>query len=298
MSSIQIFPKRILIISAAAFAIAAASPVVAQTQTGTPSSSTQVEAKAETKNEAKVELKAGVAASNNPTSNGLKATPPTTDNPYGLKAMIDHGDLVSKGVLALLLIMSLGTWYVVATKLLEQRKVLKEAKNLRSEGAFWSAGTLEKGVESLSPEGAFCYLAQAGLNASKHHKGMLETLDLGTWVTASLDEAGEDVEHRMQKGLSFLATVGATSPFIGLFGTVWGILNALTAIGVAGQASIDKVAGPVGEALIMTALGLAVAVPAVLGYNWLVGRNATALHQINTFGSKLRAALLLAPARV
>ena len=122
-------------------------------------------------------------------------------------------------------------------------------------------------------------------------------MERGPWISTALEEAGEEVEHKLQKGLAFLATVGSTSPFIGLFGTVWGILNALTAIGVAGQASIDKVAGPVGEALIMTAIGLAVAVPAVLGYNWLVGRNANALHFVTGFGSRVRAALLAAPAR-
>jgi biopolymer transport protein ExbB len=214
------------------------------------------------------------------------------ENPYGLKAMIDHGDLVSKGVLGLLLIMSLGTWYVVITKLLEQRKLLSEASMVRSDSAFWKASSLEKGVETLAKEGAFHYVVSAAIEAGKQHNGMLAGVDMGGWISTVLEEAGEEVEHRMQKGLGFLATVGSTSPFIGLFGTVWGILNALTAIGVAGQASIDKVAGPVGEALIMTALGLAVAVPAVLGYNWLVGRNTAALHYVTTFGSKVRAALL------
>jgi len=102
---------------------------------------------------------------------------------------------------------------------------------------------------------------------------------------------------QLQQGQVLLASVGATAPFIGLFGTVWGIYHALVKIGMSGQASIDKVAGPVGEALIMTAIGLAVAVPAVLGYNWLVGRNSTALHYVTTFGSKLRATLLASAAR-
>ena len=219
------------------------------------------------------------------------------DNPYGLKAIVDHGDMVSKGVLGLLMIMSLGTWYVLISKLLEQRKLLSEAKAVGAGTKFWTAGSLKQGSEGLNKEGAFRYMAETALEASKHHEGMLAGVDLSSWITTSLDEAGEEVEHRMQKGLGFLATVGSTSPFIGLFGTVWGILNALTAIGVAGQASIDKVAGPVGEALIMTAIGLAVAVPAVLGYNWLVGRNTAALHYVTTFSSKLRATLLGAPAR-
>ncbi|MCA0239492.1 MAG: MotA/TolQ/ExbB proton channel family protein [Proteobacteria bacterium] len=218
------------------------------------------------------------------------------DNPYGLKAIVDHGDVVSKGVLGLLMAMSLGTWYVLISKLLEQRKLLAEARNVGAGAGFWSAGSLQQGSQTLNSDGAFRYVADTALEASKHHGGMLSSVDLRSWLTTSLDEAGDEVQHRLQKGLSFLATVGATSPFIGLFGTVWGILNALTAIGVAGQASIDKVAGPVGEALIMTAIGLAVAVPAVLGYNWLVGRNVAALHAVTTFSSKLRATLLGAPA--
>ena len=226
-----------------------------------------------------------------------KAAAESLDNPYGLKAIIDHGDVVSKGVLGLLMIMSLGTWYVLISKLLEQRKLLAEAKAVGAGAKFWSAGSLQQGSEGLATDGAFRYMTQTALDASQRHEGMLAGVDLSSWLSTSLDEAGEEVEHRMQKGLGFLATVGSTSPFIGLFGTVWGILNALTAIGVAGQASIDKVAGPVGEALIMTAIGLAVAVPAVLGYNWLVGRNTAALHSVTTFSSKLRATLLGAPAR-
>jgi biopolymer transport protein ExbB len=221
------------------------------------------------------------------------ATP--ADNPYGLKAMIEHGDLVSKGVLGILLVMSLGTWYLLVAKMLEQRRLLREAKSVSPGAAFWSADDLHQGAESLDKEGAFRFIADTAFEASRKHGGILAGVDRGSWIATAVDEAGDEVEHRLQKGLSFLATVGSTSPFIGLFGTVWGILNALTAIGVAGQASIDKVAGPVGEALIMTAIGLAVAVPAVLGYNWLVGRNTSALHHVSTFGSRLRATLLATP---
>jgi len=219
------------------------------------------------------------------------------DNPYGLRAILEHGDLVSKGVLGILLVMSIGTWIIVAVKFIEQGKLLKEVKAVGTGAPFWSAGSLRQGTETLAKEGAFRFIADTALEASERHEGLLASVDLASWITTSIEEAGEEVEHRLQKGLTFLATVGSTSPFIGLFGTVWGILNALTAIGVAGQASIDKVAGPVGEALIMTALGLAVAVPAVLGYNWLVGRNTAALHYVNSFGSKFRTALIAAPAR-
>jgi biopolymer transport protein ExbB len=237
-----------------------------------------------------------VLAQTEPAATTAKA-PAEAENPYGLKAIVDHGDLVSKGVLGLLMVMSLGTWFVLISKLLEQRKLLQEAQAVRAGAKFWTAGSLQQGSAELAEDGAFRYVAETALEASKEHGGMLAGVDLSTWLTTSLDEAGEEVEHRMQKGLAFLATVGSTSPFVGLFGTVWGILNALTAIGVAGQASIDKVAGPVGEALIMTAIGLAVAVPAVLGYNWLVGRNTAALHFVSTFSNKLRASLLGAPAR-
>jgi biopolymer transport protein ExbB len=227
------------------------------------------------------------------------ATAAAADNPYGLKAIVAHGDVVSKGVLGILLVMSMGTWIILGVKLLEQRRLLKEVKSVGPGAPFWSAGSLRQGSEALNSDGAFRYITDTALEASRKHDGVLAGVDLASWISTSLEEAGEEVEHRLQKGLAFLATVGSTSPFIGLFGTVWGILNALTAIGVAGQASIDKVAGPVGEALIMTAIGLAVAVPAVLGYNWLVGRNTTALHHVTTFGSKVRAALLASavPAR-
>ncbi|MBX6391965.1 MAG: MotA/TolQ/ExbB proton channel family protein, partial [Burkholderiales bacterium] len=111
-------------------------------------------------------------------------------------------------------------------------------------------------------------------------------------LALSIQRALEQVQSRLQDGLSFLATVGSTSPFVGLFGTVWGIYHALTAIGIAGQASIDKVAGPVGEALIMTAIGLAVAVPAVIAYNWLVRRNKRAMEEMRAFATELQLALM------
>jgi biopolymer transport protein ExbB len=227
-----------------------------------------------------------------------KAATEAQENPYGLKAIIKDGDAVSKGVLGILMVMSLGTWIILVSKLLEQRKLLKEAGSVAPQSAFWGAGSIKQGAEALAAEGAFRFIADTAVAASKHHGGVLAGVDLNTWISTSLEEAGEEVEHKLQKGLAFLATVGSTSPFIGLFGTVWGILNALTSIGLAGQASIDKVAGPVGEALIMTAIGLAVAVPAVLGYNWLVGRNTAAMHYVTTFSSKVRAALLVSPPAV
>jgi biopolymer transport protein ExbB len=151
------------------------------------------------------------------------------------------------------------------------------------------------GAEVLKKNSPFRFIAESGLEATSKHVGLLGNVDLNEWITMSIQRAIENVQSRMQDGLAFLATVGSTAPFVGLFGTVWGIYHALTAIGIAGQASIDKVAGPVGEALIMTAIGLAVAVPAVLGYNWLIRRNKAAMDDVRGFGADLHAVLLSAP---
>jgi biopolymer transport protein ExbB len=223
-------------------------------------------------------------------------TTETIDNPYGLEALWKGGDFVAHGTLLALLIMSAGTWYIMVTKLIEQSKVIKHANEAREK--FWVAATIAEGTAALEEASPFRYIAETGLSANEHHEGkLLETIDRHSWVTMSIQRAVDLVGGRMQTGLTFLATVGSTAPFVGLFGTVWGIYHALTAIGIAGQASIDKVAGPVGEALIMTAIGLAVAVPAVLGYNWLVNRNKTAMAQVRTFGADLHSTLI-AGARV
>ncbi|WP_428506514.1 MotA/TolQ/ExbB proton channel family protein [Roseateles sp.] len=213
------------------------------------------------------------------------------DNPYGLQAMIAHGDMVSKGVLALLLIMSMGSWYILITKLWDTQKLSNEAKEVRA--TFFKKASLAEGIKGLKEASAFRYIAANAIEASEHHEGALtENIDHNTWVSTNIERSVAEVQGRVQTGLGFLATVGSTSPFIGLFGTVWGILQALTAIGVAGQASIDKVAGPVGEALIMTAIGLGVAVPAVLGYNWLVNRNKTVMGQVRAFAGDLHGVLM------
>lgn len=214
-----------------------------------------------------------------------------TMNPYGLEALWLQGDWITKGTLLILILMSMGSWYIVFVKLWEQHKLKREAQHLRTR--FWKAASLREGLAQLPPEGAYHYIARTGLEASEHHEGTLtENIDLNTWITLSVQRAVDAVHSRLQEGLAFLATVGSTAPFVGLFGTVWGIYHALTAIGVAGQASIDKVAGPVGEALIMTAVGLAVAVPAVLGYNWLVRRNKVAMESVRGFGADVHAVLL------
>ena len=213
------------------------------------------------------------------------------DNPYGLEALWKQGDFVSRGTLIILVIMSMGSWYIMFVKVYEQAKLFKQARIVQD--TFWGAASINDGINALKEGTAFRYIAESGVKATQHHEGkLLEQIDLNTWITMSVTRAVDNVTSRLQDGLAFLATVGSTSPFVGLFGTVWGIYHALTAIGIAGQASIDKVAGPVGEALIMTAFGLAVAVPAVLGYNWLVRRNKVALEQLRAFGADLHMVLM------
>ncbi len=212
------------------------------------------------------------------------------ENPYGLDALWKTGDFVSKGTLIIMVIMSMGSWYILITKTLDQLKLSGQAKDAAK---FWKAASVQAGAASLKEGSPFRYLADTGIKASEHHEGaLLEQIDLNTWVSMSIQRAVDKVQSRLQDGLAFLATVGSTAPFIGVFGTVWGIYHALTAIGMSGQASIDKVAGPVGEALIMTAIGLGVAVPAVLGYNFLVRRNKSAMESIRAFAADLHSVVL------
>ena len=237
------------------------------------------------------------AATAAPADAGAPAAAPGTEkteevyNPYGLQAMWEHGDFVNKGTLIILSLMSIGSWYIIITKLIDQQKVMNQAKDMKAK--FWKAPSIVAGSATLKEGSPFRFIAETGTKATQHHDGaLLEQIDLSTWVTMQIQRAVDRVQSRLQDGLSFLATVGSTSPFIGLFGTVWGIYNALTAIGMSGNASIDKVAGPVGEALIMTAFGLFVAVPAVLGYNWLVRRNKTALEDIRSFSADVHSVLI------
>jgi biopolymer transport protein ExbB len=234
----------------------------------------------------------GSSAAPTPTPGPESATSKeSVENPYGMDALWKGGDFVSRGTLIILAIMSMGSWYIMVTKLFEQFKLMAQARDARK--TFWSAKSLKEGVAPLKEGSAFRYLAESGINATERHEGaLLEQIDLNTWVTMAVQRAVENIQNRLQDGLAFLATVGSTAPFVGLFGTVWGIYHALTAIGIAGQASIDKVAGPVGEALIMTAVGLAVAVPAVLGYNWLVRRNKVAMENVRTFAADLHSVLM------
>ncbi len=225
-----------------------------------------------------------------PTATATAPKVAKVENPYGLDALWAQGDLVAKTVLMILGVMSMGSWYVIVTKLLEQGKMGRQAKKVEHD--FWGAGSVKAGAVKLEEASPYRFIAEAGLEASTKHGGLHGKVDFADWVDLSIHRATERVQRRMTNGMSVLATVGSTSPFVGLFGTVWGIYHALTAIGIAGQASIDKVAGPVGESLIMTAIGLAVAVPAVLGYNWLLRRNTAVMDDVRDFSGELHTVLL------
>ena len=234
---------------------------------------------------------AATTAAATPAVAGPAVVKETVDNPYGLEALWKQGDFVARFTLIILIIMSMGSWYIIFTKLFEQQKLIKSAKAVGE--TFWSAGSIAKGAAALDEMSAYRFIAESGVKATEHHEGSLvEAIDLHTWIGMSVQRSVDNINGRLQDGLSFLATVGSTAPFVGLFGTVWGIYHALTAIGIAGQASIDKVAGPVGEALIMTAFGLAVAVPAVMGYNWLIRRNKVAMDGVRIFAGDVHNVLL------
>ena len=205
-----------------------------------------------------------------------------TDNPYGFEALINHGTGISYAVLAILAIMSLTSYYIFITKFYDQWKLGKAARKVEKQ--FWTASSPKEGAERLPKDDDFRVIAESALRAASHHEGRLnDRISLNDWLAMALQRSIDGLKSRMSTGLSWLATVGSTAPFVGLFGTVYGILNALVTIGLSGQPSIDKVAGPVGESLIMTALGLLVAVPAVLAYNWLVRRNKSIMEDLAAF---------------
>ncbi|TXG82433.1 MAG: MotA/TolQ/ExbB proton channel family protein [Sphingomonadales bacterium] len=213
------------------------------------------------------------------------------ENPYGLMAALKQGGIVAQGTFGIMVIMSLGSWFIMITKYLDQRKIMAQGKEL--EKKFWTAPSLREGANRLDKDSAFRQIVEDGLRAADHHDGKLtDKIDAHEWITMSLERSVTAITSRLQGGLAFLASTGSTAPFIGLFGTVVGIYRALINISLAGQASIDKVAGPVGEALIMTALGLAVAVPAVLGYNALTRRNKALAEKLGHFASDVHAHLM------
>ncbi|MES2939868.1 MAG: MotA/TolQ/ExbB proton channel family protein [Pseudomonadota bacterium] len=210
---------------------------------------------------------------------------------FGLVHLWSQGDIVTRGVAVLLLGMSLASWMVIIVKALDIGRYAKQSRSIES---FWHASDFADGLNKLGtdPANPFRALAMEGREAAAHHSAQTQlhdSLGASEWLTRSLRNSIDESTARMQSGLAVLASVGSTAPFIGLFGTVWGIYHALLSIGTAGQATIDKVAGPIGEALVMTALGLAVAIPAVLGYNALVRGNKGVLTKLNRFAHDLHA---------
>jgi len=206
-------------------------------------------------------------------------------NPYGLMAALEQGGTIAWSVFIILCIMSAGSWYIMFTKLLEQQKIIGQARIART--SFWGAASLSDGANKLGKDTAYRQLVDDGIRAQDEHTKLTDPIDQHDWLLSSLHRSEALINAKLNQGLAFLATVGSTAPFVGLFGTVIGIYRALIKIGAAGQASIDAVAGPVGEALIMTALGLAVAVPAVLAYNWLQRRNKGIAEALSAFSTDL-----------
>lgn len=208
-------------------------------------------------------------------------------NKFGFMEAMQQGGLIAWTILTVLVIMSVGSFYILITKLIEQSKILGQHKTIRT--SFWRAPTLGEGASKLDKNSAWRQLVEDGLAAEAQHSKMTDTLEAHDWLHGSLARSEDSINSKLAGGLPFLATVGATAPFVGLLGTVIGIYRAMIGIAIAGSASIDKVAGPVGEALIMTALGLLVAVPAVFAYNWLQNRNKRIAELLSAFSTDVLA---------
>ena len=204
-------------------------------------------------------------------------------SPYGLGPALREGGLISQSVFTILVIMSVASFYILFSKLFEQEKIKRQAKRVRQ--SFWQSNSLREGSAKLEKNSAYKQLVDDGLAAQDQHGRLTDPVEAHDWLHGSLARSEAAINSKLGGGLAFLATVGSVAPFIGLFGTVIGIYRALIKIGAAGQASIDAVAGPVGEALIMTALGLVVAVPAVLAYNWLQRRNKGIAEDLSAFSN-------------
>jgi biopolymer transport protein ExbB len=211
----------------------------------------------------------------------MAAPAPAAENPYGLMAALQEGGLISWTVFIILVIMSVGSFYILFTKLIEQQKIISQGRKVRA--SFWNSQNLREASTKLEQKSAYRLIVEDALVAQEQHGKLTDPVDQHDWMANSLARSQGGIGARLNEGLAFLATVGSTAPFIGLFGTVIGIYRALIKIGASGQASIDVVAGPVGEALIMTALGLVVAVPAVLAYNWLIRRNKSIMEDLAAF---------------
>jgi biopolymer transport protein ExbB len=214
------------------------------------------------------------------------------NSPYGIESVWMQGDTVIKSIAIILLVMSIISWWVILIRAWGIIKLRRPTQGLHD---FWHVQNFADGLRILDEDrlNPFRRLAEEGQAAIDHHTNHKDDLHghlpLAEWLTACLRGSIDESAERLQRGLAILASVGSTAPFIGLFGTVWGIYHALVSIGVSGQASIDKVAGPVGEALIMTAFGLAVAIPAVLGYNALTRANKNMLNKLHRFAHQLHA---------
>ena len=208
-------------------------------------------------------------------------------NKFGFAEALEQGGFIAYATVIIMGIMSFGSFYILFTKYFEQSRLIRQGREVRT--TFWKAPTLRDGANKLEKNSAWRQLVDDALAAEDQHGKMTDALEAHDWLHGTLARSEASINSRLAGGLPFLATVGATAPFIGLFGTVVGIYRALINIGLAGSASIDKVAGPVGEALIMTALGLLVAVPAVLAYNWLQARNKRIAEQLNGFSTDILA---------
>jgi biopolymer transport protein ExbB len=204
---------------------------------------------------------------------------------YGIQRALAEGGYIAWTTLTILVIMSAASWYILFTKLFEQQKIINQGRRARS--TFWQASNLRDGASKLEKNSAYRQIVDDGIMALEQHDKLTDPVDQHDWMLGSLQRSQGAIASRLSGGLAFLATVGSTAPFVGLFGTVVGIYRALVKIGQEGQASIDTVAGPVGESLIMTALGLVVAVPAVMAYNWLMRRNKSIIEELAKFSNDL-----------
>ncbi|ABC64842.1 MotA/TolQ/ExbB proton channel family protein [Erythrobacter litoralis] len=206
---------------------------------------------------------------------------------FGFWEAMEQGGAIAWFIFGVLVIMSIGSFYILITKLLEQNKIMKQYKGVRT--SFWKAPTLKDGATKLDKNSAWRQIVDDAMKADEDHGKMADQREAHDYLHGSLQASEDSINAKLAGGLPFLASVGATAPFIGLLGTVIGIYRALINIGLAGSASIDKVAGPVGEALIMTAIGLLVAVPAVLAYNWLQSRNRRIAELLTGFSTDVLA---------
>jgi biopolymer transport protein ExbB len=215
----------------------------------------------------------------------MAAPAPAGENPYGIVAALQEGGIIAQITFGIMVLMSVGSWYVFFVKIIEQQKIINEGKRART--SFWQSANLREGANKLDKNGAYRQIVDDGLLAREQHDKLTDPIDQHDWMLGSLARSQGAIASKLSTGLALLATVGSTAPFVGLFGTVVGIYRALIRIGASGQASIDAVAGPVGEALIMTALGLFVAIPAVLAYNFYVRLNRVTNNKFDTFAHDL-----------